>query len=98
MEYAADSLAEHLLNQLHGAGGQVGQLARAIAEMLEETGYLASPYATLPKQPVSRSSVVEEALALVQDSSRRASEPATSPNASRCRPRRPTATTRRWRG
>ena len=43
MEYAADSLSEHLLDQLHGAGGQVGQLARAIAEMLEETGYLSVP-------------------------------------------------------
>jgi len=41
MEYSADSLAEHLQNQLHGASGQVGDLARAIAEMLDETGYLA---------------------------------------------------------
>ena len=40
LEYAAGSLAEHLLNQLHGAPGQAGELARAIAEMLEETGYL----------------------------------------------------------
>ena len=66
MEYAADSLAEHLLNQLHGAGGQIGQLARAIAEMLEETGYLTVPVreiAEATKEPVS---VVEEALALVQ--------------------------------
>ena len=28
MEYSADSLAEHLQNQLHGASGTVGELAR----------------------------------------------------------------------
>jgi RNA polymerase sigma-54 factor len=66
MEYAADSLAEHLLNQLHGAGGHVGNLARTIAEMLDETGYLSvsvRDIADATEEPVS---AVEEALALVQ--------------------------------
>ncbi|HVK92681.1 MAG TPA: RNA polymerase factor sigma-54 [Mycoplana sp.] len=66
MEYAADSLAEHLQNQLHGASGQVGQLARAIAEMLEETGYLAVPVRDIAEATDEPVSVVEEALALVQ--------------------------------
>ena len=67
MEYAADSLAEHLQNQLHGASGQVGQLARAIAEMLEETGYLAVPVRDIAEATDEPVSVVEEALALVQE-------------------------------
>ena len=66
MEYAADSLAEHLLNQLHGAGGQVGQLTRAIAEMLDETGYLTVPVRDIAEATDEPVSVVEEALALVQ--------------------------------
>jgi RNA polymerase sigma-54 factor len=66
MEYAADSLAEHLQNQLHGASGRVGQLARAIAEMLEETGYLAVPVRDIAEATDEPVSVVEEALALVQ--------------------------------
>ena len=66
MEYAADSLAEHLQNQLHGASGQVGQLARAIAEMLEETGYLAVPVRDIAEATDEPVSVVEDALALVQ--------------------------------
>ncbi len=98
MEYAADSLAEHLLNQLHGAGGQVGQLARAIAEMLEETGYLTVPCATLRKQPASRSGSSKKRWRWFRTSIRQASALATLPNAWRCRRRRPTATTRRWRG
>jgi len=67
MEYSADSLAEHLQNQLHGASGQVGDLARAIAEMLDETGYLTVPVRDIAEITGSPASVVEEALALVQD-------------------------------
>ena len=66
MEYAADSLAEHLLNQLHGAGGQVGQLARTIAEMLDETGYLTVPVRDIADATDEPIAAVEEALALVQ--------------------------------
>src|SRR5947209_3853879 len=36
VEYAAASLAQHLTDQLHGVGGQVGDLARIIAETLDE--------------------------------------------------------------
>ena len=66
LEYSAGSLAEHLLNQLHGSSGQVGELARMIAEMLDETGYL-----TIHPRDIAESSgapveAVEQALALVQ--------------------------------
>src|SRR5918994_729750 len=67
MEYAADSLAEHLLNQLHGASGQVGDLARAIVEMLEDTGYLPSSVRDIAQSTGAPSATVEHALALVQD-------------------------------
>jgi RNA polymerase sigma-54 factor len=66
MEYSADSLAEHLLNQLHGASGTVGQLARTIAEMLEDTGYLDIPVRDIAEAADAPVAVVEEALALVQ--------------------------------
>ena len=67
MEYAADSLAEHLQNQLHGASGQVGDLARAIAEMLDETGYLTVSVRDIAELTGAPVHVVEKALALVQD-------------------------------
>ena len=66
MESAADSLSEHLLNQLHGASGTVGQLARVIAEMLEETGYLDMPVRDIAEATEEPVAVVEEALGLVQ--------------------------------
>jgi RNA polymerase sigma-54 factor len=66
IEYSADSLAEHLLNQLHGASGTVGQLARAIAETLDETGYLAISVSDLAQDTGAPRPIVEEALALVQ--------------------------------
>jgi RNA polymerase sigma-54 factor len=67
MEYSADSLAEHLLNQLHGAGGEVGRLARAIAEMLDETGYLSVSARDIAEATEESIEFIEEALALVQD-------------------------------
>jgi len=67
MEYSADSLAEHLQNQLHGASGQVGGLARAIAEMLDETGYLTVPVRDIGEITGQPLDLVEEALGLVQD-------------------------------
>src|SRR3954452_15413463 len=45
VEYSAASLAEHLRDQLHGQSGVEGDLARLIAEMVEETGYLTVPLA-----------------------------------------------------
>ncbi|HJR83359.1 MAG TPA: RNA polymerase sigma-54 factor, partial [Sphingomicrobium sp.] len=59
MEYAAGSLAEHLQNQLHGASGQVGDLARAIAEMLDETGYLTVPVRDIAEATGASAAVVE---------------------------------------
>jgi len=67
MEYGADSLAEHLLNQLHGASGQAGDLARAIVEMLEDTGYLPLSARDIAQATGAPLATVEHALALVQD-------------------------------
>jgi RNA polymerase sigma-54 factor len=43
IQYSAGSLAEHLQDQLHGLSGDLGDLARALAETLDETGYLTVP-------------------------------------------------------
>ena len=67
MEYAADSLSEHLQNQLHGASGPIGDLARAIAEMLDETGYLTLTVRDIAEVTEAPLATVEQALALVQD-------------------------------
>jgi len=67
VEYAAGSLAEHLLDQLHGVSGREGDLARILAETLDETGYLTIPLddiADAADEPLAR---VEQALAIVQD-------------------------------
>jgi RNA polymerase sigma-54 factor len=67
VEYSAGSLAEHLLDQLHGVPPPEGDLARAIAEMLDETGYLTvsvSDIAEATGEPAER---IEQALAIVQD-------------------------------
>ena len=67
LEYAASSLTEHLHNQLHGASGPAGALARAIAEMLEETGYLTVPVADIAAMTGAPRALVEQTLALVQE-------------------------------
>jgi RNA polymerase sigma-54 factor len=66
LEYAAPSLAQHLLDQLHGASGPVGDLARLIAEALEETGYMGVTLADLAARTGAPIATVEQALALVQ--------------------------------
>jgi RNA polymerase sigma-54 factor len=66
VEYAAASLAEHLLDQLHGASGDVGALARIVAEALDETGYLSVPLSDIAEMSGAPLERVEEALALVQ--------------------------------
>ena len=66
VQYAAASLSEHLVDQLHGASGPVGDLARIIAETLEETGYLTVPLDQIADLSGAPLPVVEEALALVQ--------------------------------
>jgi RNA polymerase sigma-54 factor len=66
VEYSAASLAEHLLGQLHGAPGAEGDLARLIAQMLEETGYLAVPLADVAEMSGAPPETVERGLALIQ--------------------------------
>ena len=66
VQYYAGSLAEHLLDQLHGASGPEGDLARVIAEMLDETGYLTVPLAEIAQATSEQLGLVEKALAIVQ--------------------------------
>jgi RNA polymerase sigma-54 factor len=67
VQYRAASLAEYLLDQLHGTPGAKGDLARMIAELLEETGYLTIPLDDIAELSGAPRELVEEALAIVQD-------------------------------
>jgi RNA polymerase sigma-54 factor len=66
VEYSAGSLAEHLTDQLHGYSGAEGELARAISEMLDETGYLTVPPDDIADATGASPELVERALAIVQ--------------------------------
>ncbi len=66
VEYSATSLAEHLIDQLHGAAGAVGDLARIIVETIDETGYLAVPLEQIADLTGAPINLVELALELVQ--------------------------------
>ena len=66
LEYSAASLAEHLQDQLHGASGPAGELARVIAEMVDETGYLTVSPAEIASASGAPPELVQEALAVVQ--------------------------------
>jgi RNA polymerase sigma-54 factor len=66
IEYSAASLAEHLTDQLHGASGREGDLARIIAEALDETGYLTVPLPDIAEMSGVPISVVVRALEIVQ--------------------------------
>ena len=66
VEYSAASLAEYLQDQLHGQSGAIGDLARIIAETLEETGYLTVPLAQIADLTGASLGQVEQALKLVQ--------------------------------
>ena len=66
VEYSAASLAEHLIGQLHGASGTDGELARLIAEMLDETGYLSVPLADIAELSGAPLIAVERGLEIVQ--------------------------------
>ena len=66
VQYTAASLAEHLTGQLHGQSGDVGDLARIIAETLDETGYLSIPLAQIADLTGAPMTLVEKALDLVQ--------------------------------
>jgi RNA polymerase sigma-54 factor len=66
VQYSAGSLAEHLVHQLHGASGPDGDLARIIAEALDETGYLTIPIEQIAELSGAPVETVERGLALVQ--------------------------------
>jgi RNA polymerase sigma-54 factor len=66
VQYAPASLSQHLTDQLHGQSGDVGALARIIAETLDETGYLTVPLEQIADHSGAPLALVEQALALVQ--------------------------------
>jgi RNA polymerase sigma-54 factor len=66
LEAGEDGLSEHLLAQLHGSGGTLGQLAGAIIRELEETGYLETPLNVIADTCGTTLAEAEQALALVQ--------------------------------
>jgi RNA polymerase sigma-54 factor len=66
LEYTAASLSEHLVDQLHGLSGDVGELARIIAETLDETGYLTVPLEQIAELTGAPLGLVDEALKAVQ--------------------------------
>src|SRR4051794_35052729 len=66
VQYSATSLAEHLVDQLHGYSGAEGDLARVIAEMLDETGYLTVPLEDVAEATGSSLNLIECALEIVQ--------------------------------
>lgn len=66
IQYASASLAEHLLDQLHGQSGEVGDLARIISETVDETGYLTVPLEQIAQLTGAPTSLIGEALQLVQ--------------------------------
>jgi RNA polymerase sigma-54 factor len=66
VEYSAGSLSAHLVDQLHGESGALGDLARIIAEALDETGYLTIPLDQLAGLTGASVDELEGALELVQ--------------------------------
>jgi RNA polymerase sigma-54 factor len=66
VQYAAASLSEHLTDQLHGQSGNLGDLARIIAETLDDTGYLTIPLEQIAGLTGAPVTLVEQALGLVQ--------------------------------
>src|SRR3954471_5615229 len=66
VQYSAASLAQHLIDQLHGASGGVGDLARIIAETLDETGYLTVTLDQIEHLSGAPMAWIEQALELVQ--------------------------------
>ena len=66
IQYSAASLSEHLVDQLHGVSGDIGDLARIIAETVDETGYLNVPLQQVADLTGAPLALVERALELVQ--------------------------------
>ena len=67
LQASESSLGEHLLEQLHGLPGPDGDLARSLAELLDETGYLSVSLADVAADYGVSRSAAERALAIVQD-------------------------------
>ncbi|WP_205479986.1 RNA polymerase factor sigma-54 [Sphingomonas arenae] len=59
-------LCEHLMAQLHGAGGVEGRVAEAIVHELEETGYLSTPLGDIAEALGVSRKEAEAGLRLVQ--------------------------------
>jgi RNA polymerase sigma-54 factor len=66
VQYSAASLAEHLVGQLHGLSGDVGDLARIIAETIDETGYLTVELEQIADLTGAPLRLVEQGLEAVQ--------------------------------
>src|SRR6476659_370712 len=66
LQYSPASLSEHLQDQLHGYSGPEGDLARIIAEALDETGYLTVPAEEIARMTDAPVAVVEAAITIVQ--------------------------------
>ena len=66
VQFSAASLAEHLVGQLHGLPGDVGDLARIIAQTVEETGYLTVELEQIADLAGAPLALVEQALEAVQ--------------------------------
>ena len=66
VEYSAASLSQHLIDQLHGASGDVGDLSRVLAEMVDDTGYLSVPLRDIAESTGAPIDLVEDALSLLQ--------------------------------
>ena len=66
VQYSAGSLAEHLVDQLHGLSGAVGDLARIIAETLDETGYITVDLEQIAELSGAPLPLVKQALEVVQ--------------------------------
>jgi RNA polymerase sigma-54 factor len=66
VQYSAASLAEHLVGQLHGLSGDIGDLARIIAETLDETGYLTVGLEQIADLTGAPLALLDEALEVVQ--------------------------------
>ncbi len=66
LEHSAGSLSEYLVEQLHGVSGEVGDLARIVAQALDETGYLTVDLEQIAALSGAPLSLVEQALEVVQ--------------------------------
>jgi RNA polymerase sigma-54 factor len=66
LEAGATSLAEHLLDQLHGASGPQALLAEIIVQQLDPNGYLGTSLADIASESGADSAEVEKALKIVQ--------------------------------